>query len=80
MHANIVGHVSSIFPIACATGATDEKRSATAQMTDFILAGLRGNSLSGGRRGRLGAAPFERFSVYACSFSGARVSLAFVTA
>ena len=52
MHANIVGHVSSIFPIACATGATDEKRSATAQMTDFILAGLRGNSLSGGRRAR----------------------------
>ena len=45
-------HVSgSYFPIAFATGATDEKRSATAQMTDFILAGLRGNSLSGGRRG-----------------------------
>ena len=39
MHSNIVGHVSSIFPIACA----DEKRSATAQMIVFMLAGLRGN-------------------------------------
>ena len=43
-HAVCPGHVSSIFPIACA----DEKRSATAQMIVFMLAGLRGNSLSGG--------------------------------
>ena len=47
-HAVCPGHVSSIFPIACA----DEKRSATAQMIVFMLAGLRGNSLSGGGRGR----------------------------
>ena len=43
-HAVCPGHVSSIFPIACA----DEKRSATAQMIVFMLAGLRGNWLSGG--------------------------------
>ena len=53
------GHVSSIFPIACA----DEKRSATAQMIVFMLAGLRGNSLSGGA----GASARARRALGVCS-------------